>query len=113
VLALLVGCASSHDVESQVTIATGVYGQALDGNGKPLANLTIEALGPLGQSDQLQSATTNRDGVYQLGVTGSFFLCAPSSCTTTLVAVPTTGLARYDWTATADGGTWWHYSTTP
>ena len=48
---------ASRDVESQVTIGSGVYGQALDGNGTPLANLPIATFGPRGQSDPLLSAT--------------------------------------------------------
>jgi len=112
-LAAVVAC-SGPSVESQITITEGVYGLLDNAQGLAMGNADVYAFGPQGQSDPLGSGVSNRDGVYQIGVVGEFWLCVSSSCTNAIVNVPAGTLVRYDWTANGpDGGQWWSYSTAP
>jgi hypothetical protein len=98
VLAMAVGC-GDHDIAREITITQGVYGQVLDA--APTSDTMVTAYGPLGPSDPLSAADTNRDGVYQLPLVGDFWLCTPASCTQTLVHVEPGTRVRYDSTSGA------------
>jgi hypothetical protein len=116
-LVLVVGCGVDRNIESEISITHGVYGQLVEEcadvgcQARPSVGTTVSAYGPLGSSQVLSANDSNRDGVYQLAVTGDVWLCTPADCTTAMVHVPASALVRYDWSS-ASGGQWIH-STTP
>jgi hypothetical protein len=126
-LVLAAACTSpsglDRDIEPQVTVTQGIYGQlsSLSDSGQPTAAF---AAGKVTVYDQQTVAvhmftTSNQDGVYQMWLeTGTYFLCAldctpldNNSCCT-LAFVPD-GRVRRDYEANIGGGDWCTSGTCP
>jgi len=104
-LLLGAGCGGlDGDIEDEITIEQGVYGQLLKGcdgcTDQPAVNEEVTVYVP-GHDDQ--SVMSDGHGVYELGLpAGDYTLCT-SVCTP--ITVPY-GIIRYDWTSGPGGGTW-------
>lgn len=113
-LVLVTACGLDRNIESEVQITHGVYGQLVHAcdvatcQDQPLAGVEVSAIIP-GARAPIATNTSNADGVYQLGViSGDYFVCTPSSCTPAAIYVPEHDRVRYDWLSGPNGGRWQH-----
>jgi hypothetical protein len=102
VVALLFVASCGMDREINLTIDQGVYG-LLSSNDIAAANqkVTVFAASSTGP---YATATSNRDGVYQIDLPNGDYTICTTGCTT--ISTPNSATVRYDWTDGPGGGTW-------
>jgi hypothetical protein len=91
-----------RNIEDKVTINQGVYGLLVAAD-VPAANQNVVVYAA-GANGEFATATSDRDGVYQIDLpNGDYTLCT-SACTP--ITTPSSSLVRYDWTNGPGGGHW-------
>ncbi|MEO8845326.1 MAG: hypothetical protein ABI591_22985 [Kofleriaceae bacterium] len=99
-MALVTGCGTDREID--VTIPQGVYGLLTTDNvGAANQEVSVYAAGSTGA---FATATSDRDGVYQINLPNGDYTICTSGCTT--ITTPNSATVRYDWTDGPGGGTW-------